>query len=228
MKVSNSTFYAKIDIPKYLAQLNNVQQDKTGQKTDSVSIPVKYPAKTAFGGLASYKDMVTRSAPLMSDEAFMEVARKQARKDFANNVFQGDEFGALAKAFVSVVSPDRVGMIENAMKNGSSSTLKRAPHLWEILWPLEKGKGTALPVSDIGFRPDGSIHHFFITDSAGNNIILYEQDRGWSDISTPEEVARGKILLQVYNDEWKLAKSEIGTFEQTPFDLGVGKYSKLA
>jgi len=83
-------------------------------------------------------------------------------------------------------------------------------------------------VSDIGFRPDGSIHHFFITDSAGNNIIQYSHDRGWIDISTPEETARAKILYQIYNDEWKLAKSEIGAFEQTPYDLGVGKYSKLA
>jgi len=172
--------------------------------------------------------MMTRSAPLMSDEAFMERAKEQARKDFANNVFQGEEFGSLARAFVSVVSPDRVGMIDRAITSGSSSPLKRASYLWEILLQLEKGNKNALPVSDIGFRPDGSIHHFFITDSAGNNIIMYEQDGGWSAISTPEEVARGKIILQVYNDEWKQAKSEITTFEQTPFDLGVGTYSKLA
>ena len=67
-----------------------------------------------------------------------------------------------------------------------------------------------------------------ITDSAGNNIIQYEHDGGWIAIFTPEEDARAKLLYQIYNDEWKQAKSEITAFEQKPFDLGVGTYSKLA
>jgi len=223
MIVNNNSYSTKIDIPKYPVHENNVQQVKSEPKPDDVKMPVY-----KWGKVANYKDMMTRSAPLMSDDAFKERAKAQARKDFANNIFQGEEFGTLARAFVSVVSPDRVGIIDRAIKNGSSSTLTRAPYLWEILLQLEKGKGTAFPVSDIGYKPDGSIHHMFITDSAGNNIISYEQDGGWIDIPTPEEVARAKMLYKIYNEEWKQAKSEITAFEQTPFDLGVGTYSKLA
>ena len=98
----------------------------------------------------------------------------------------------------------------------------------EILLQLEKGKENALPVSNIGFNPDGSLNTMTITDSAGNNIIQYNHNRGWTYFCTPEEEARGKMILQVYNDEWKQAKSEITAFEQTPFDLGVGIYNKLA
>jgi len=228
MIVNNNSYSSIINIPKYPVCDSNVQQNKSEAKSDSVSVPIWNPQKTEFGWLASYKDLLSRSTPLMSDEAFMEKAREQARKDFANNVFQGDEFGSLSKAFVSVVSPDRVGIIENAIRNGSSSTQKRALHLWEILLQLEKGKENALPVSYYNVKPDGSINDMFITDSAGNNIIQYSQDWGWIEISTPEEITRGKIILQVYNDEWKQAKSEVGAFEQTPCDLGVGNYNKMA
>jgi len=228
MIVNNNPYSSIINIPKYPVCDNNVQQKKSEPKPDRVSIPDYNPPKTASGRLASYKDLISRSVPLMSDEAFMERAKEQARKDFANNIFQGEEFGSLARAFVSVVSPDRVGIMDRAIKNGNSSSLTRALHLWEIFLQLEKGKETALPVSHIGFKPDGSVAVMIITDSAGNDIIHYSQDWGWSAVSTPEEIAREKILLQVYNDEWKQAKSEITAFEQTPFDLGVGTYNKLA
>ena len=228
MIVNNNSYSSIINIPKYPVCDSNVQQNKSEAKSDSVSVPIWNPQKTEFGWLASYKDLLSRSTPLMSDEAFMEKAREQARKDFANNVFQGDEFGSLSKAFVSVVSPDRVGIIENAIRNGSSSTPKRALHLWEILLQIEKGTENALPVSHIGFNPDGSLNTMTITDSAGNNIMQYKHDRGWTYFCTPEEEARSKKILQIYNDEWKQAKSEIGAFEQTPCDLGVGTYSKLA
>jgi len=228
MIVNNNSYSTIINIPKYPVCDNNVQQDKSEPKPDRVKVPDYNPPKTAHGRLASYKDLLSRSAPLMSDDEFIERAKEQARKDFANNIFQGDEFGSLCRAFVSVVSPDRAGMIENAIKNGSSSPLKRASYLWEILLRLEKGKENALPVSDIGFNPDGSIRCFHITDSAGNIIIGYDSVWGWTDPFTPEEDARAKSLYQIYNDEWKQAKSEITAFEQTPFDLGVGTYNKLA
>ena len=228
MVVNSNSYSTKIDIPKYPVHENNVKQKKPEPKSDRVSVPVYNPPKTAFGRLASHKDLLSRSVPLMSDDVFKERAKEQARKDFANNIFQGEEFGSLCRAFVSVVSPDRAGMIENAIKSGSSSPLKRASYLWEILLQLEKGKETALPVSDIGFNPDGSIRCFHVTDSAGNIIIGYDSVWGWTESFTPEEDARAKLLYQIYNDEWKQVKSEITAFEQMPFDLGVGTYSKLA
>ena len=232
MIVNNSTYSARIDIPKTPVNDNPVQQKKSETESSKVNIPIRNPAKTAFGRLASYKDLLSRSAPLMSDEAFMERAKEQARKDFANNVFQGAEFQSLACAFVSVISPDRVGIIDDAIRNGSSSTQTRALYLWEILLQIEKGKETALPVSGIGFNPDGSINVMHICDSAGNIIIGYNDDGGWSENFTPEELARSQAMLQVYNDAWKQAseqaKAENNSFELIPSDLGVGSFNKLA
>jgi len=232
MIVNNSTYSAKIDIPKASVNDNPVQQNRSEQETKKVSIPAWNPVRTVFNRLANYKDLLSRSAPLMSDEEFMDRAKEQAQKDFANNVFQGPELCALQRAFISVVSPDRVGIIDSAIRSGSSSTQKRFLHLWEILLQLEKGKETALPVSDIGFNPDGSINVMHIRDTAGNIIIGYNDDGGWSENLTPEELARGQAMLKVYNDAWKQAseqaKSENNSFERIPSDLGVGAYDKLA
>jgi len=231
MNINNSTYSAKIDIPKTPVNDNPVQQNKSETKSNKVSIPTWNPVRTVFNRLANYKDLLSRSAPLMSDEEFMERAKEQAQKDFSNNVFQGSELCALQRAFISVVSPDRVGIIKNAIRSESSSPQRRALYLWEILLQIEKGKETALPVSGIGFNPDGSINVMHICDSAGNIIIAYG-DGGWAENFTPEELARAHAMYKVYNDAWKQAseqaKSENNSFVLIPSDLGVGLFDKLA
>ena len=71
-----------------------------------------------------------------------------------------------------------------------------------------------------------------ICDSAGNIIIAYGDDGGWSENFTPEELARGQAMLKVYNDAWKQvseqAKAEKNSFELIPVDLGVGSYDRFA
>ena len=75
MIVNNSTYSAKIDIPKPYVNDNPVQQNKSEQESNKVSIPAWNPARTVFNGLANYKDLLSRSAPLMSDEEFMDRAK---------------------------------------------------------------------------------------------------------------------------------------------------------
>ena len=52
-----------------------------------MSIPIKKPQwATPSGGLVNYKDLVSKSKPLMNDEEFMKTARELARKDYAKGI----------------------------------------------------------------------------------------------------------------------------------------------
>lgn len=229
MVISNSTIYSKVSYGATTANNAASPPSKPKEEQSSVSVPVYNPAKTAFGRLASYKDLLSKSAPIMSDDEFIEKTKQQAQKDFSNGVFQGSEFGSLCRAYVSVVSPDRAGMIERAIKSGNSSIQKPALHLWEILMQLEKGEKIPLNVSHYNLNPDGSIHNMTICDSNGTPIIGYTQD-GWMDFFTPEETARSQSLYQIYNEAWRAAKAEAeaSAFEQVPGDLGIGKFDASA
>jgi len=64
----------------------------------------------------------------MNDEDFMKTARELARKDYAKGIRAEEEFDALRDAFMLVVSPDRVGLVESMLKNASNSSGKGYIH----------------------------------------------------------------------------------------------------
>ncbi len=64
-------------------------------------------------------DCSTKTDPAMSEEAYKEAIVKQANEDVANGVCGGESSGyrRLLKSFVSVVSPDRRGIIAKSFKS---------------------------------------------------------------------------------------------------------------
>jgi hypothetical protein len=173
----------------------------------------------------------------MSDEAFKAAAREQARLDFANGVYKGPEFAELGCAFVSIVSPDRVGIMNNAMMRASPfSANHQDQNLWLKIFMKIMNDGelpdNMLPVSTFKLTTSGELHTMTILDSEGNEIINYLRGVGWIEIFTPEEAARSKAIMQVYQDEWfalyREAKAENNRFVQIPSDLGVGTYDSMA
>ena len=73
--------------------------------------------------------VVNKSEPEMSDEEFEEAIKKMATEDATKDLEKGkdcfdnfqksDKFSSMLKSYVSVVSPDRIGIIKNTLaQNG--------------------------------------------------------------------------------------------------------------
>jgi hypothetical protein len=165
----------------------------------------------------------------MSDERFMEAARELARKDFALGIRADKEFNALRDAFVSVVSPDRVGLVESVLKNASNAS--NSGFIRDLLHAImlqENGFEDYPNVSNVTVTPTGELASMSIHDAAGNIVVQYCHWNGWIGPGTPEEWDRHHKILAVYNDEWfalhNEAKRENNRFELLQNDLGVGTF----
>lgn len=64
-------------------------------------------------------DFCTKTAPAMSEEEFREAIIEQAKKDAAKGICGGESAGYrnLMKSYISVVSPDRKGIIAKASQS---------------------------------------------------------------------------------------------------------------
>ena len=180
------------------------------------------------GRTADWRNLRSQTARTMSDDEIKDRVREQASIDFANGAFQNDEFWALHSKFVAIVSPDRVGYMQNATKDltGSSNQV-RGLKFWEMLLKVERGEKIPLDVSGIDVSPSGEILNFTVHDSDGNPIIHFHRDSGgWTELFTPAERERSKAIMQVYHETWtalyRQAQRENNRFEMIPRDLGVG------
>jgi hypothetical protein len=198
--------------------------------TETVIIPVRTPQlATPCGRLANYRDLLSKAKPLMSDEKFMDAARELARKDFALGIRDGAEFHALRDAFISVVSPDRVGLVESVLRNASNTP--NGTFIRDLLHAFmlqENGYDDSARVSGVTVTPTGELASMNIHDSAGNISVMYSHWGGWTPVLTSEEWERNHKILAVYNDEWfalhNEAKRENNRFELLQNDLGVGAF----
>jgi hypothetical protein len=209
-------------------------ETKAAHEPEKVIIPVKTPElATPCGSLVNYRDLLSRSKPLMSDERFMEAARELARKDFSLGIRADAEFSALRDAFLSVVSPDRVGLVENTFGKMADSLDKRLPrNLLEVFMMMENELGDLPQVSNVTVTPTGKLASINIHDDSGNVVVMYSYWSGWTASWTPEEWQRHHKILGVYNDEWYAlhneAKRENNRFELIQNDIVVGAYDALA
>jgi hypothetical protein len=233
MIVNNSPIYAmnyQNNLSQTKASTNKPQTDESNAASENVIIPVKTPKlATPCGRLVSHRDLLSRSKPLMSDEGFLNAAREQARKDFARGIRAEADFSALRDAFISVVSPDRVGLVESLFRNPSNTS--NGTYIRDLLHAFmlqEEGLEDSGRVSNVTVTPTGDLASMFVHDSAGNIVVMYCHWNGWAASWTPEEWERHHKILEVYNDEWfalyKEAKAENNRFELMQNDMGIGAF----
>jgi len=174
------------------------------------------PRRVPQSRFVHYTGLLSKTTPKMSDEEFLNAAKEQAQKDFGNGVFQGYEFWELQNAYVSVVSPDRVTLARNVYKQ--HQTRQAEPyhgtrHLADSLAPAPRP------------GPEGEI---FAYDAENRPVAKYVHGQGWTEIYTPEENERKRMILRAYNDTWtalhRQVQNENNKFDMIQSDLGVGAY----
>ena len=179
-------------------------------------------------GAVDWRSLFSYTERTMSDEEMEDKVRQQARIDFARGIFQGEGFAELRNQFVSVVSPDRVGYMNNPMRgfNGGSNQV-RAFNFWGSFLNSPGGGNVPPEVSALSRALSGEALSLTIDDLSGNPIIGFDRERGgWTEIFTPAERARSNAITQVYQETWnelhRQAQRENSRYEMIPSDLGVG------
>ena len=162
----------------------------------------------------------TRGQSNLSDEEFDEKIMDLARRSFAaqedfffSHTSGNSELNYLRRDFVSVVSPDRVGIINNTLASLAdkiSSLImrlrpNRSMNLLEILFQNSHLFGS----ENIG----GNFIRF--TDSSGNEIASFSSNGiGWSSVPTDAENSRHHN----FNARWRAAFKRAGAEYVHSFD----------
>lgn len=142
----------------------------------------------------------TKTSPKMSDEKFREIIVKQAQKDATTGKFgvECPGFKSLMKSFVSVASPDRKGIITNALTSlGKMNKLPKA----EAISLLDILLGKRI------ISADHELSYADFKDSSGEIVATFSNGT-WHAMGTPAEDARASEFYGIYRDAWNAAKSE--------------------
>ena len=156
--------------------------------------------------------ILSKSEPKMSDEEFEQKIIEMAKRDFAagrsgsNDI--NSEFHALRFSFISVVSPDREGMINNALPTILNKIREYAKKeyksydemIMDLLFGIEPPRSSD---SNMGQK----ITLFELKDENGN-LLARLSTGGWEMFGTPAENARDREFITIYNKAWDTAKHE--------------------
>jgi hypothetical protein len=157
--------------------------------------------------------MLSRTEPKMSDEEFEQRIREMAKRDHAAGRFQStdsnSDFHVLERSFVSVVSPDREGMINNALP-AIMRSIKAHERMSNI--PAYNSYEEMIMHLLFGIEPppssnfnEGSILLFELKDEDGN-VLARLFTSGWERVTTPAENARSAEFIAIYNEAWRSAR----------------------
>lgn len=146
--------------------------------------------------LPDFKDFHfnTRSKLAMSEEKFEEAIVEQAKKDQAVGKFQtqSSAYKDLMKSYVSIASPDREGIITNALNNLFKNSMAEAKNI-NYLDLLLFGKVT--------YEKEIGLSYAEFKDSSGELMASYSNG-GWTFYGTKAENARESDFLNIYNRAW--------------------------
>lgn len=166
----------------------DMSRQSSGQRIGGVSVP----------DYSSF-NFCTKTPPKMSDDQCKDAVVKQAQKDAVTGKFgvECPGFKSLMKSYVSVVSPDRKGIISNALT--SLGKMNKFP------------KAEAVSLLDILFgkrimSDDYGLSYAEFKDSSGE-IVATLSNGTWHAMSTPAEDARTSEFYGIYREAWKAANS---------------------
>lgn len=121
-----------------LKMLFGIKTENKSQTVSTTSIPE--PDYSSF-------DCLTKTDPAMSEEEYKKAIVEQAKEDAAKGICSGESTGyqSLMKSYVSVVSPDRKGIIAEAPKslklNGKASFLEIKDSSNNVIAQYSQDKG---------------------------------------------------------------------------------------
>ncbi|MCL2198913.1 MAG: hypothetical protein FWB80_08330 [Defluviitaleaceae bacterium] len=165
-------------------QVFNRQQNLRSQS------PVRMPS---FEPGEQGRILTTNATPRKTDDEFKVAIKEAAQRDFAAGYFQNSaETQALIDEFISVASPDRRGVITNAMQVSGGfaglSIINQSPN-------LPRGQ-TPIHFNHVFERSDRHISSIQLTNY------------GWDFSLTMAEAERSRDILGIYNDAWAAAQRE--------------------
>ena len=156
-------------------------------------------------------NILSKTSPKMSDEEFESKIWQMAKYDYYAGRFQSNDansdFFALERSYISVVSPNREEMINNALPSilnkirdyMNTSTTKEFNSYEEmimaLLFGIEPMSSTTLNLGQ-GGKP------LYDVKDGNNNTVATLTTRGWEVSYTPAESARSKEFLEIYNKAW--------------------------
>ena len=139
--------------------INEMTLKLLGVEISDKKIPMMTPQ---FNGIDS---MTTKTAPAMSEEAYEEAIRNQAKKDFEAGKCGGENntaYRALKNSYVSVASPDRKGYIAKSFQKV----------------PMNKRN---------------QISYMQIKNASGQEIANYSPNTGWTGVMTKDEIIEFEV-----------------------------------
>lgn len=145
--------------------------------------------------LPDYNDFsyCTKTTSSMSDDKFKEAIAEQAKKDQAAGKYQNSvETRRLQKQYVSVVSPDRKGLITDGLtkifknKNPQPKTL----NLIDLIFGEAKYE-----------KVDGKLNYAEFYDNNGDHVASYSNG-GWTFYGTKAEFSRESEFCGIYREAW--------------------------
>ena len=205
-------------IRKFGALRLRYDQYGTGAKIGSVNLP----------NFRDNNEGCTYSKPTRSDEEILEAVREMAKKHAENGTFHhmNNEYLDLYKEYVSSVSPDREGILTNALNEiFSKANLPKKEKaekdplgiLQQTLMFMNKTKNKNNKnvwldgeikgsTYNVGSMEGDKIKYADFFDGNGELIARYTQN-GWDLFGTKAEKQRGDEFTALYNETFKSANS---------------------
>jgi len=156
--------------------------------------------------------MFTTTAPEKSEDEFKAAIQALARRDAAAGKFHNRdaEFQNLERSFISVVSPDRQGMINSSLTAIQQGKQMAAQQGWHITQNLVNSLLSGRP---IGHTPPHSRTGqeqllFELRDGNGQHLARLTSG-GWRMVLTDAEVSRRQEFSKIYNAAWDAARAEM-------------------
>lgn len=139
----------------------------------------------------------------ISDSKYQTKIIEQAYEDCENGTFQKSSgFNNLMKEYVSVVSPDRCGIIASGLKAISKNNQSESQAI-DIVSTFLEGE---VRYQNLPSNQASSIDFY---DSNGEMVATYSGNTGWVMSTTSAENARMLEMRSIYNNAWGNAQKGI-------------------
>ncbi|WP_283607318.1 hypothetical protein [Faecalispora anaeroviscerum] len=158
----------------------------------------------------------TKATASIDEDKIKEAVMKQAQEDQAAGTFQTSTgFKSLKTSYLSIVSPDRKGIITEGLK----MITKKVPtveslNLIDILFGKVSYKSESKSISYAEFY-----------DSNGELVATYS-NTGWNCYQTKAEAAQETEICMIYNEAWNnAAKANLNTGNTMQGNISNGSFN---
>ena len=178
--------------------VNNVSSRYTNFFRKNAKIPNSTVMWTKGQCKLSEKELVSKIVDLAHRDA---AAGKNSLLDDAKI---GSEWNTLFHNYISLSSPDRVGIIQKKLSYLTGNTTSTRLKGFDLFHMLNRRK-----IHD----PDVNSDNIIFRDEVGREVAVYSKNAGWLVHNTPAESARTREFIELWNQALADAQEEL---EQEP------------